>query len=220
MELFIPQKELLIRSWDFFLKLLAAIVIFVIGWLLAKLIKAVVVKVLKALRLDAIAEQLKIADFLSKGGVKYTLSEVIGVVIYWVFMLGVLISALNIVELTGVSDLLDRILLYVPNVIGALIIIIVGIFIATFVATVARTAAVNAGLAQAELLGKVVQAVIFVFAVVIALDELKIGAVLISAMNIVLATIGLALALAFGLGCKEIAGKFISELADKFKSKK
>jgi len=220
MELFIPQKELLIRSWDFFLKLLAAIVIFVIGWLVAKLIKAVVVKVLKALRLDAVAEQLKIADFLSKGGVKYTLSEVIGVVIYWVFMLGVLISALNIVELTGVSDLLDRILLYVPNVIGALIIIIAGIFIATFVATVARTAAVNAGLAQAELLGKVVQAIIFVFAVVIALDELKIGAVLISAMNIVLGTIGLALALAFGLGCKEIAGKFISELVDKFKSKK
>ncbi len=220
MELFIPQKELLIRSWDFFLKLLAAIVIFVIGWLVAKLIKAVVVKVLKALRLDAVAEQLKIADFLSKGGVKYTLSEVIGVVIYWVFMLGVLISALNIVELTGVSDLLDRILLYVPNVIGALIIIIAGIFIATFVATVARTAAVNAGLAQAELLGKVVQAIIFVFAVVIALDELKIGAVLISAMNIVLGTIGLALALAFGLGCKEIAGKFISELVDKFKSMK
>jgi len=220
MELFMPQKELLIRSWDFFLKLLAAIAIFVIGWLVAKLIKAVVVKILKALRLDAIAEQLKIADFLSKGGVKYTLSEIIGVVIYWILMLGVLISSLNMLELTGISGLLDRILLYVPSVIGALIILIVGIFIATFVATVVRTAAVNAGLAQAELLGKVVQAIITIFAIIISLDELKIGAVLISAMNIVLATIGLAVALAFGLGCKEIAGKFISELADKFKFKK
>jgi len=220
MELFMPQKELLIRSWDFFLKLLAAIVIFVIGWLVAKLIKAVVVKILKVLRVDTVAEQLKIADFLSKGGVKYTLSEIVGVLIYWVFMLGVLISSLNMLELTGMSNLLDRILLYVPSVIGAMVILIGGIFIATFVSTIVRTAAANAGLVQSEMLGKVVQAVIFIFTVVIALDELKIGTVLISAMNIVLATIGLSVALAFGLGCKDAAGKFISELADKFKSKK
>ncbi len=220
MELFMPQRELLLRSWDFFLKLLAAIVVFVIGWLVAKLLKMVIVKVLKAVKLDAIAEQLKIADFLSKGGVKYTLSEIIGVVIYWILMLGVLISSLNILELTGISDLLDRILLYVPSVIGALIILVVGIFIASFVASVVRTAAVNAGLAQSDILSKLAQAVIIVFTIVIALDELRIGAILVSAMNIVLGTIGLGLALAFGLGCKDIAAKFVSELVDKFKSKR
>lgn len=220
MELFIPQKDLLLRSWDFFLKLIAAIVIFVIGWLVAKLIKAVVVKVLKVLKLDSIAEQLKISDFLSKGGIKYTLSEIIGVVIYWIFLLGVLISSLNVLELTGVSGLLDRLLFYVPNVIGAMIILIVGIFVATFVASVARTAAVNAGLSQAEMLGKLIQAVVVIFTIIIVLDELRVGAVLISAMNIILASIGLAVALAFGLGCKEIAAKYVSELIDKFKSKK
>ncbi|MFA4984217.1 MAG: hypothetical protein WC559_02755 [Candidatus Omnitrophota bacterium] len=220
MDLFMPQKDLLLRSWDFFLKLIAAIVIFVIGWLVAKLIKAAVVKVLKVLKLDSIAEQLKISDFLSKGGIKYTLSEIIGVVIYWIFLLGVLISSLNVLELTGVSGLLDRLLFYVPNVIGAMIILIVGIFVATFVASVARTAAVNAGLSQAEMLGKLIQAVVVIFTVIIVLDELRVGAVLISAMNIILASIGLAVALAFGLGCKEIAAKYVSELIDKFKSKK
>ena len=220
MDLFMPQKDLLLRSWDFFLKLIAAIVIFVIGWLVAKLIKAAVVKVLKVLKLDSIAEQLKISDFLSKGGIKYTLSEIIGVVIYWIFLLGVLISSLNVLELTGVSGLLDRLLFYVPNVIGAMIILIVGIFVATFVASVARTAAVNAGLSQAEMLGKLIQAVVVIFTIIIVLDELRVGAVLISAMNIILASIGLAVALAFGLGCKEIAAKYVSELIDKFKSKK
>jgi hypothetical protein len=215
-----PQKDLLLRSWDFFLKLIAAIAVFVIGWLVAKLIKAAVVKVLKALKLDSIAEQLKISDFLSRGGIKYTLSEIIGVVIYWIFLLGVLISSLNVLELTGVSSLLDRLLLYVPNVIGAMIILIVGIFIATFVASIARTAAVNAGLSQADMLGKMIQAVIIIFTLIIVLDELRVGAVLISAMNIILASIGLAVALAFGLGCKEIAAKYVSELIDKFKSKK
>ncbi|MFA5115284.1 MAG: hypothetical protein WC469_04385 [Candidatus Omnitrophota bacterium] len=220
MDLFMPQKDLLLRSWDFFLKLIAAIAVFVIGWLVAKLIKAAVVKVLKALKLDSIAEQLKISDFLSRGGIKYTLSEIIGVVIYWIFLLGVLISSLNVLELTGVSSLLDRLLLYVPNVIGAMIILIVGIFIATFVASIARTAAVNAGLSQADMLGKMIQAVIIIFTLIIVLDELRVGAVLISAMNIILASIGLAVALAFGLGCKEIAAKYVSELIDKFKSKK
>lgn len=220
MDLFMPQKDLLLRSWDFFLKLIAAIVIFVIGWLVAKLIKAAVVKVLKVLKLDSVAEQLKISDFLSKGGIKYTLSEIIGVVIYWIFLLGVLISSLNVLELTGVSGLLDRLLFYVPNVIGAMIILIVGIFVATFIASVARTAAVNAGLSQAEMLGKLIQAVIVIFTIIIVLDELRVGAVLISAMNIILASIGLAVALAFGLGCKEIAAKYVSELIDKFKSKK
>ena len=220
MELFMPQKELLLRSWDFFLKLLVAIIIFVIGWLVAKLIKTLLVKVLKTIRLDSVAEQLKIDDFLAKGGVKYTLSEIIGVVVYWILMLGVLISSLNMMELTGISGLLDRVLLYVPSVIAALIIMVVGVFIATFVASIIRTAAVNAGLSQSDMLGKTAQAVILVFVTIIALDELKIGAVLVSAMNIILAALGLGLALAFGLGCKEIAGKFVAELIDKFKSKK
>lgn len=219
MELFAPVRELLIRSWEFALRFLTAVVIFVIGWIVAKIIRTIVVRVLKALRVDAIAEQAKIADFLSKGGIKYTLSELVAIIIYWILLLGVLVSSLNMLALTGMSGLLDRILEYLPNVVGGLIILITGIFIAVFVGSVVRTTAANVGVSQSSLLGKIAQVAIFIFTIMITLDQLRIGAVLVSAMNIVLGTIGLGLALAFGLGCKDIAGKFVSEIVDKLKKK-
>ena len=219
MLLFAPVKDLLLRSWDLSLRFLTAVLIFVAGWLIAALIKTALVKVLKTLRLDSISEQARIAEFLSKGGIKHTLSEIIGIVLYWVIIVGVLISSLNILALTGVSDLLDRILRYLPNVLGAMIVLILGALVSALVASIVRTAAANVGFAQANLLSKVAQVAIIVFAVLIALDALHIASILLSAMNIILGSIGLALALAFGLGCKDIAADFASNLIEKLKKK-
>jgi len=219
MLLFAPVKDLLLRSWDLSLRFLTAVVIFVAGWLVATLIKAALVKVLKTLRLDSISEQARIAEFLSKGGIKHTLSEIIGMILYWVIIVGVLISSLNILALTGVSDLLDRILRYLPNVLGAMIVLILGALVSALVASIVRTAAANVGFAQANLLSKVAQVAIIVFAVLIALDALHIASILLSAMNIILGSIGLAVALAFGLGCKDIAADFASNLIEKLKKK-
>ncbi len=219
MVLFTPVKVLLSRSWDFFVQFLIALVVFVIGWLVAKLIKTLVIRALKLLRIDSIAEQAKIEEFLVKGGIKYTLSEIIGIVIYWVILLGVLISSLNLLKLTGVTELLDKVLGYLPSVIGALVILIIGTYLSVFVSSIVRAATANVGLTQSGLLSKIAQVAILVFSILIALDQLKIGAVLVSAMNLVLATIGLALALAFGLGCRDIAARFVSEIIEKLKKK-
>lgn len=219
MEIISPVKDLLLKGWGFLQSFLAAIAVFVVGWIVAKVIKEIIIRLLRALRLDSISEQVKIEQFLSKGGVKYTLSELIGVVIYWVILLGVLISALNIVKLTGVTDLLDRVLAYTPNVIGAVIILVLGIYLAAFVSSIVRTATANIGIAQAGLLSKVAQVAIVAFSILIALEQLKIGAILINAMSIVLAAIGLGAALAFGMGCRDIAGKFVNDLIDKLKKK-
>ncbi len=219
MEVISPVRDLLLKGWGFLQNFLAAIVIFVIGWIVAKIIKEIIVRLLRALRLDSISEQVKIEEFLSKGGIKYTLSELIGVVIYWVILLGVLISALNLLQLTGVSELLDRVLGYMPNVIGAVIILVLGMYLATFVSSIVRTTIANIGIAQAGLLGKVAQVAIIAFSILIALEQLRIGAVLVNAMSIVLAAIGLGAALAFGMGCKDAAGRFVNDLIDKLKKK-
>lgn len=219
MEIISPVKDLLLKGWGFLQNFLAAIVIFVIGWIVAKIIKEIIVRLLRALRLDSISEQIKIEQFLSKGGIKYTLSELIGVVIYWVILLGVLISALNLLNLTGVTGLLDRVLAYMPNVIGAVIILVLGMYLAAFVSSIVRAATVNIGIAQAGLLSKVAQVAIIAFSILIALEQLRIGAVLVNAMSIVLAAIGLGAALAFGMGCRDAAGRFVNDLIDKLKKK-
>ena len=219
MVLFAPIQELLRRSWGKFIDFVIALLVFVIGWLVAKLIRAVVVKVLKACRVDSIAEQMKVGEFLAKGGVKYNVSELTGMVIYWIIIVGVLISSLNVLNLQGVTGLLDRILGYLPHVMGAVIILVLGALISTLVASVVRTATANVGFAQSGILGKVAQVAIVVFTILIALEALNIGKILTSAMNIVLGAIGLGVALAFGLGCKDIAADFVADIIAKLKKK-
>jgi hypothetical protein len=111
--------------------------------------------------------------------------------------------------------------LYIPNVIAAIFILILGMFMATLLRNIVQTAANNAGLYQAKFLGKLVESAVIVFAVIITLEQLNIGARIIElTISVVLASFGLAMAIAFGLGCKELAGKFVAELLDKMKSKK
>lgn len=219
MVLFAPVQELVRRSLNVFGNFIIAAFVFVIGWIVARIIKWIVVKALKTVRLDSICEQAKIAEFLSKGGIKHTVSEIIGIIIYWILIIGVLISSLNILALTGMSGLLDRILAYLPNVLGAIIVLILGFLISTFVATIVRTAVANVGVAQAGLLSSVTQIAIVLFTILIALDILDIGKILGATFTIVLGAIGLAAALAFGLGCKDIAADFVSDIIAKLKKK-
>jgi uncharacterized membrane protein (DUF4010 family) len=94
-------------------------------------------------------------------------------------------------------------------------------FVATLLSNIVRTAANNAGLSQAKLLGKVVEVVVAVFVIAITLEQLGIGAKVIELfITVILASIGLGVALAFGLGCKEIASRFLSDMIDNLKSKK
>ena len=214
-----PVQEILMKSLSFFGKFLAASVIFVVGWLVAKFIRFAIERILRAIRLDSLAEQFKVADFLAKGGIKLALSEIVGLVFYWVIMLGVVASALKIVELTGVSELLADILAKVPVVILALIILVGGIFISAFVASIVRTATANMGIANANLLSKIAQVVIVIFTILIALEKLDTGEILTDTTKIILGMVGLAAALAFGLGCRDIAGKFTEEVVEKLKKK-
>lgn len=215
-----PTKAMLTRASIFIPILVGVILILVIGWLIAKVLQQLVTRGLKAIQLDNISEKGGLADILAKGEIRYTLSELIGVVAYWLTMLTVLITAINAIGLTVAAELLDKIVLYVPNVVAGIFILVIGMFLATFVAGLVRTTAANAGIGQAKGLAQITQVVIIVFAIIVALDQFIRTDVLKSSLSIILASLGLGLALSFGLGCKEIAGKFVSELIDKARGKK
>jgi small-conductance mechanosensitive channel len=93
-------------------------------------------------------------------------------------------------------------------------------FVSTLLSTIIRTAASNAGITQARMLGQITQVVVVVFAVVIAMQQLQIQTgVILNVINITLAAIGLALGLAFGLGCKDIAARTMEDIISKLKKK-
>ncbi|MDD5427944.1 MAG: hypothetical protein PHI58_01765 [Candidatus Omnitrophica bacterium] len=213
-----PVKAMLIKLWGYIPAIAGAIVILVLGWLIAKLIEAVIVRVLKAIRLDMASDKAGVSNILAHGEIKLTLSEMIGAVIYWIIILVVIATALGTLNLTVAADLMSRLVDYVPNILGAIFILIVGAFVADFVANVVRTTAGNAGLKKASAIAKMAKVLIVIFAVVIAIEQLKIASTLIVlAVNIILISIGIGIALAFGLGCKDIAGKFVQDVINDFK---
>lgn len=213
-------REMLTRVGAFIPKLIGVLVILIAGWLIAKVIETVLVRSLKLIRLDTLSEKSGTSNFLAKGGIKYTLSELIGVLVYWIVLLIVIITALNALQWTVAAELLNTVVGYIPNIIVAVFILVLGMFVSTLLGTVIRTAASNAGITQAKLLGQITQAVVIVFAAVIALQQLKIQTtILLSVINIIVAAIGLALGLAFGLGCKDIAGKAVADFLDRLKKK-
>ncbi|MDD4939193.1 MAG: hypothetical protein PHE18_04435 [Candidatus Omnitrophica bacterium] len=216
-----PAKTVLVQIGQFMINLLLVVLILIVGWIIAKIIKTLVVRVLKILKLDQLSERIDLDNMLAKGGISYTLSELMGIICYWLVLLITFVVAINAIGLTVAADLLNRIVLYVPNIIAAVFILILGMFIATLLSNIVKTAANNAGLAQSKLLSKLVEVVVVVFAIAIALEQLGIAAKIIELIiSILLASLGLGLALAFGLGCREIAGKFVSELIESVKSKK
>lgn len=213
-----PVKAMFVRIWSYIPAIAGAILILVAGWLIAKVIEAVVVRVLKAIRLDVASDKANISNVLAQGEIKMSLSELIGAVIYWIVILVVISTALNALNLTIAAELVSRLVGYVPNILGAIFILVLGALLANFVASIVRTSASNAGIGNAKLLAQLTQTILIIFAVIIAIEQLKIAsALIVLAVNIILISIGLGLALAFGLGCKDIAGKFMQDLLNKMK---
>jgi hypothetical protein len=194
------------------------ILILIFGWIIALIIKGLVTKGLRAVKLDMLSDRIELDALLEKGGITLSLSELIGVICYWLVMLVTFMVAINAVGLTIAADLLNKIVLYIPNVIAAIFILIVGMFVATLLKNIVTTAANNAGLAQGKLLSKLVEIIVIVFAVLVALEQLNIGLRITElTVSIILGTIGLGCALAFGLGCKDLAAKAVAEFLDKLK---
>lgn len=216
-----PIKETLAKIGTFIPILIGILVILVIGWLIAKAVQRLVTRILKLVGLDVASEKAGIANFFAKGEIKYTLSELVGMLVYWLVMLIVFVTAVDALGLKIAAQLLDRIVFYIPNVVITIFILCLGIFAAGFLGSIVRTTAMNAGVVFARLLGQISQLIVIVFTIALALEQLNIGTRVITlSINIVLGTIGLACALAFGLGCKDIAAKFILSLIEKTEIKK
>jgi len=215
-----PARTILAQIGQFLVNVILVIVILIIGWILSKVIRTIVTKGLRSIKLDDLSERIELDSLLEKGGITYSLSELIGVICYWLGLLVTFMVAINAVGLTVAADLLNKVVLYIPNVIAAIFILIIGMFVATLLRNIVQTAANNAGLAQSKILSKVVEVIIVVFAIIVGLEQLNIGIKVTElTLSIILGTIGLGCALAFGLGCKDVAGRYVADLIEKLKKK-
>lgn len=212
-------KAMFIRVGNFIPTLLGALLIFLLGWLLARAAQWTLVKALRALPVDELARKAGISDFLQKGDIRIDLSELLGFFLYWLIMLASLLAALDALGMTVAAELLERVLAYIPQVVAGVIVLILGLFFATLISGIVQTAAANAGIHQARGLGQIARMVVIIFASAIALEKFFSSVIIQTTFAIILAAVAFGTALAFGLGCKEIAGDWVSDFIKKVKGR-
>jgi small-conductance mechanosensitive channel len=205
-----PLEAFLQKLGAFLPSFLGALLVFVVGLFLAWLIKLLVVRLFKLLKLEAVLNRGGIAETLQKMAVKDTPTKIVGRLFYWLVVVIFFIISLNLLQLPAVDQLLEKFLLYLPSVFIAVVILIVGVLLGNFFGRAALIASVNAGIKLSGLLSKSVKTIIILFAFVMALDQLGIGRqTVVAAFTIIFGGVILALALAFGLGGKDIAKKYL-----------
>ena len=206
----VPLRGILQQVGDFLPRLGIAVLVLLVGWMLAKTFRFSVVKALRALNFHVLTERAGIDGFLKQGGTEKDTTEWIGVIGYALVLLLSLIVAFNSLGLTQVTDLLGRLLLFVPRLLVALLVVVLGGYFARFVGHAVQRYFQGAGVGDAEILGRLVRYAVLTFVLLLAFDHLDIGGGLIQqTFLILLGGVVFALALAFGLGARARAAELL-----------
>ena len=212
--LLMSLQNLWIGVVAFLPRLVLAIVIFLIGWLIASLIEKAIRQLLDAARVDAVLRKTGVDETLAKAGMRLNSGAFIGGLVKWFFVIVFLVASLDVIGLSQVNLFLREVVLnYLPNVIVAALILLVGSVLAEAIGRLVSGSARMADVRASGFLGTVARWAIWIFTILIALSQLGIATQLIQIIFIgVVAMFALAGGLAFGLGGKDAAARVIERM--------
>jgi small-conductance mechanosensitive channel len=188
-----------------------ALVLLLIGLVVARILQWLVSTILRLLAFDAGSKKIGFTDILKKGDVEDPPSIIIAALCFWFVVIITTIVVLDAFGVKGTQGLLAKVLAYIYKVLAATVVLAVAIFLATGLQTVVLVAAKAVGLAGAKILSRIVQYAIVIFAFLVALNQLGFDLKwIVESINLIVGAVGLGVAIAFGLGCKDIAGDFLS----------
>ena len=196
-----------------------AVIIFIVGWLVGVGLGRVVEQVVNALRIDQALRSAGIERPLSRAGFELSSGKFLGFLVKWFFIIVFLVASLDVLGLTTVNLFISEVVLgYLPNVIAAVLILLVAAVVAEAAQRVVVGSAKAASLNSAGLLGKVTRYAIWVFALLMALGQLNVATGFVQTLftGIVIA-VSLALGLAFGLGGQSSAARYLEHLQSEIK---
>jgi hypothetical protein len=193
-------------------KVIGFAVIVVVGWLLSSLVEKGIAALLRAVKFNDLAGRSGLSDFVGKMGTATDPAGMIGLVAKWFIRLIALVVAFDALGLPAVSEVLRELLLWLPNVVVALVVLVIGGLAARALSNLVRASAAEAGLGSSALLGKVAAALVWAFAIVVAVNQIGIASTLVNTLFMAfVGAIALGLGLAFGLGGRETAGQILAK---------
>ena len=228
MEGFTNVKDIAISSLksiitDFanaFPNLIGALVLLIVGWIIAKFAYKILHRVLKAIRIDAIGEKLGEIDFIKKSNMKIEISAIIGKFFYYIILFIFLISATETLGLTIVSEQISDLIAYLPRLLSALIILLIGLLFADFVRGIVKSACDSMGISSGNIISGFIFYFLFITIGLSALAQAGINVeILNSNITLILGGIVLAFALAYGFASRNILSSVLTSYYSKNKIK-
>lgn len=209
-------SEIWFRFIDLTPNFLAAVLILIIGVFLAKALGKLAAQIAKGIYVDRATEATGLKKILEKIGFKLPISQALGLLIAWFLYAVVLVAVADILRLSQISEFLSAVVLYIPNVIIAVVILLVGIVVSNFIQTLVKETALAAKIAASDFLANVAKWALLIFTFMAALIQLKVATQLIEILFTGLVfMISLAGGIAFGLGGKDKAKEIIEKITKK-----
>lgn len=208
-------SQSLVALWTkvmgFIPNLVGMLLILIIGLIISKLLQRAAVVVLRRVHFDKAGEKTGLTETFTKVGFLRTPSEIVGLLVFWLVMLTFFISAADALGLDNVSRTIDAFVTYLPNVIGAAVIAVVGLLVASIVRSAVETALARVGFEYPKPAAKLVYGMLIVLVVTLAIGQLQLETTLINrVIEITLFAVAAALALALGFGTRDMARNVVA----------
>ncbi len=212
----VSLQELWLGFVQFAPKLVVAIVFFVIGWVLGSIIARALEQVFRSLKIDNLLRSIGVEGFFRKAGMNLNSGYFIGEVVKWFVIVVFLIPSLDLVGLNSIKDFLQNdVLGFLPKVVVAALVLIIASIVAEALAKTVTASARTMSLTSANMLGVIAKYAVWIFAFIIALGQLGIADYYMSVLFTgIIAMLSIGGALAFGLGGRDAAAKFIAKVSD------
>ncbi len=216
-------KESLMNVWqgfiDFMPRLIGALILFIVGWIISVAIGKLIAEVLRKIKFNRIFEKGGWKSALEKAEIKVDAAGFIGSIIKWVLMIVFLAAAIEILGFVQLTGFLTDVLNYLPNVVVAAFIFVIAVIIADILEKVVRASVEGIKVGYGSIVGVIVKWSIWVFAILAILSQLRIEAAgwIVNLINIAFIGIVAMIAIAFGLGGKEVAAEILQNVKNKFR---
>ncbi len=214
-----PLENLYNGFIDFLPEFLMAVIVLVVGWIVAVFIARVVRSLLVSAKFDEFGDRLGLDQVSNKTGIKMSVAGSIAWLIKWFLLIVLFLAAADILGLDQISSFLREVLDYIPNVVAAAAVLLAGLLVARFLSRVVRASVQAAGLSSADLLAAVTQWSIGVFTVLATLEQLGVADDFVQTLYTgFVAMVAIAGGLAFGLGGREHASRVLDKIERDIKS--
>ncbi|HLX59609.1 MAG TPA: hypothetical protein VKR83_21530 [Ktedonobacteraceae bacterium] len=192
-------------------RLVGFLVILLVGWLIATLVSKALTLLLRKVGFDRMSDRIGLTRFEGRMGVKLDSAGILGKIVFWFLLLIFLVPAADALGVPAVSNILNELVAYIPNVFVAILVLFLGAMAGTVVADLVRGATASAKIGNPNVFATISRWAIIGFAALIALEQLQIAPALINELfGALVAAVAIAFGLAFGLGGQDSARKWLN----------